>query len=95
MGTNTDQTPAQRKAEARAVVVMASARRKTYGTVDDELRLALDGFERACIAEAVAPALNRIDERLGDIKGSIILSLASERGRLELIRKLLAERAGT
>lgn len=53
MGT-TDQTPVERKAEARAVVVMASARRQTYGTVDDELRIALDEFERACIAEAVA-----------------------------------------
>jgi len=62
MGTNTDKTPAHRKAEARAVVVMASARRQTYGTVDDELRLALDGFERACIDEAVAPALDFVQD---------------------------------
>jgi hypothetical protein len=68
MGT-TDQTPVERKAEARAVVVMASARRQTYGTVDDELRIALDEFEHACIAESVAPALEYIDEmvKLGHV----------------------------
>ena len=85
MGT-TDQTPVERKADARAVVVMASARRQTYGTVDDELRIALDEFERACIDEAVAPALELIHVTL-----QLRLDAMGLHQTLEELRRLLTD----
>ena len=77
----TDKTPAQMKAAARAMVLTLIADPSTgFATV--EHMDPFDAYARACIDEAVAPALNRIDELLTRYMGT----RAEE---LHEIRKLL------
>lgn len=79
-------TPAQRKAEAREAVWGAmECRNRNRRAVIGE---AIDAYARACIDEAVAPALGMI-QRLRD--GDRFPSNAD----LDELRRLLTERAGT
>ena len=84
-------TPANRKAEARGVflaIISRWSRSGGTGADADELEAGFDAHARACIDEAVAPAVEYLDAEL-------LTTLPEAQLRLKWLRRLLTERAGT
>ena len=86
-------TPAERKAEAREALTAAiDGHGHGYKDNHDDdvcaIEYAIDAYARACIDEAVAPALERIDELRNQFE-------PIDEDDMLTVRKLLTERAGT